>query len=151
MCSCRERPSDLGDTAEGTVERKGDAVRRGRSGGFDADDRQIEFAMMVRHWHAVGVSVQFDNQHQPRLRVMLQAHNAEAAHFEQPGQWRWWGGKALGDVHLVVRNQVEAARQQAQDEVGLARSRWADQQDSVSVPRYAASVQAPPIVHDPAV
>ena len=75
---------------------------------------------------------------------MRQAHDAEAAHLEQAGQRRHGPGDAVHDVHAVIRDQIEAARKQAQQQVGLARPRWTDQQHAVA----GAAGAAPVDLHD---
>ena len=65
-------------------------------------------------------------------RNMGQPHDAEPAHLQQPGQRRHRSGDAVLDIHAVISHQIEAAREQAQHQVGLARARWADQQHAVA-------------------
>ena len=68
-----------------------------------------------------------------------QPDDAETAHLEQTGQGGDRAGDAVHDVHAVVRHQVEAAREQAQQQVGLACTRWTDQQHAASPDGWRSS------------
>ena len=68
------------------------------------------------------------------------AHDAEAAHFQQAGQPGRRPGDAVIDVNPVIGDQIEASCQQAQHQVGLARTWWADQQHAVACSTGAAPV-----------
>jgi hypothetical protein len=71
---------------------------------------------------------------------MRQAHDAEAANFEQAGQSRRGTGDAVQDVHAIICDKIEAAREQAQEQVGLASPWWSDQQYAVAGAAGAARV-----------
>ena len=51
---------------------------------------------------------------------MRQAHDAQAANLQQAGQSGHGPGDAVLDVHAIIRHQIEAARKQTQEQVGLA-------------------------------
>jgi threonine dehydratase len=98
-------------------------------------------------WQAVLVRAELDDEGEAGLRLVGQAQDAEAADFEQAGEGGGGGGDGVRDVHLVVGDQVEAAGEKAEDEVGFAGARGTQQEDPVTVLGYAASVQAPLGVH----
>ncbi len=75
---------------------------------------------------------------------MRQAHDTEAANLEQAGQSGRGTGDAVRDVHTVIRDKIEAAREQTQEQVGLARPWWSDQQYAVA----GAAGAAPVDLHD---
>jgi threonine dehydratase len=100
--------------------------------------------MQCRRWHARGSAVQFDDQGQPRCGNIGQAHNPQSAHLQQSGQCRHWPRDAIRNIHAIISHQIEAARKQPQHQVGLARTRWSDQQHAL--PRAAGA--APVDLHD---
>ena len=88
-------------------------------------------------WRALPSST---DQREPRRGDMRQAHDAEAAHFQQAGQPGRRPGYAVVDVHPIVGDQIEAACEQAQQQIGFARTWWADQQHAVACSAGAAPV-----------
>ena len=71
---------------------------------------------------------------------MGQPDDAEAAHLEQTGQGGHRVGDTIHDVHPVIRDQVETAREQAEEQVRLACPWWTDQQHAASPAAGAAPV-----------
>jgi threonine dehydratase len=102
---------------------------------------------LARPRHAVGRSVEFDDQGEACFGSVGQAHDPQAAGFQQPGQLGRTRGDAVRDVHLIVRHQFEAEGKKSQDKVGFPGPRRTNHQNPVSVPRYAASVHTPLAVH----
>ncbi len=69
---------------------------------------------------------------------MRSAHDAETAHFEQPGERRWRPGCLPRNLHPVIGHQHEAALQQLQREIGLATAGRTQQKHAGPVPSHAA-------------
>jgi threonine dehydratase len=69
-----------------------------------------------------------------------QTHDAETAYLQQASQARHRSGYTFLDIDAVISDQIKASGEQAQQQVGLARARWANQQHAVACPTGAARV-----------
>ena len=134
-----------GDAAERAVERQGDAFRRGGGARIDPHQRQVErgVARRRRQSRRRGRQAPPPGPAGPRRRAAGARCRGRAPRAVRPGAAT---GRAMpsDNVHAIVRHQVEAAREQAQQQVGLACAWWTDQQHAIA----GAAGAAPVDLHD---
>ncbi len=51
---------------------------------------------------------------------MWELYNSDPANLQESGQGSRCGHNAIGDIHLIVGHQLEAAREETKNKVGLA-------------------------------
>jgi threonine dehydratase len=87
---------------------------------------------------------EFNHQHQLRSDDIRQPDDAQTAHFQEPGQARYWPRYTVDDVHAIISHQIEAPRKQTEYKVRLACTWRTSQQHAV-----AGSASAAPMnLHD---
>ena len=107
---------------------------------LDRDQRQVEDGVPLRCRQAPHGPVEINHESQAGLRHMGQTNDTQSPHFQHPGQSPGSAGKSVHNVYLIVGNKGKATIDQAQQEIGLARSGGPDQQHARTSLRSAASV-----------
>jgi threonine dehydratase len=90
---------------------------------------------------------EYHGQGQTRRGDERQTNDAETADFQQSGQGGHRPRGAFVDVHAIIGDQMEAAREQPQHQIGFARAWWSDQQHTIAITAGAAPVD----LHDVAI
>ena len=84
-------------------------------------------------------------------RDIGQTQNAEAAHLQQPREGGRRGDLSVGNVHLIVRHEIESTPQKPQYQIGLARTGRPNQKHRVPVSSGATAVHAMRTLHGSAI
>ncbi len=100
--------------------------------------------MTFRRRHPRRGGGKHNGESEPGRGDMRQAHDTEAANLKQAGKSGRGTGDAVHNVNAVIRDKIEAAREQTQKQVGLACPWWPDQQYAVA----GAAGAAPVDLHD---
>lgn len=81
---------------------------------------------------------QLHHQGKPCWSHVTQPHDPKPPDLQEPNERRRGPRQAILDLHAIVGNQVEAARKEAEDQIGLADTRWTYQQHAFAVAAGAA-------------
>ena len=139
---------ELAQPALQAVERQRDALRRRGGERIERNRRDAELRMAGRQGQPFRAGRQIDREREGRARKVRQAEDAEAAHFQQPGQRRGGARHALDDPHPVIGDEHETPIQQPEQQVRLARTGGADQEHPRTIARCAAAMDLHGAHHD---
>jgi hypothetical protein len=142
----------LPDAAKGAIERERDPIGGGAGIGPQTHQRQtLEQArdrVPFRPRQTLGLIGQHNDHMKFHVGNIRQAYDTEASHFQQASQGIGRPGDAPIQVDLIVGDEIEAAAEQTQRQIGLAGTGRADDQHTRAVAGGATGMDPDRAAHD---